>query len=62
MQRQGVHSLFPCDRIDTDYWRLARQINRGHNRVEFCHIEIALELFARLPVLDEQQGLPPIQI
>ena len=62
MERQSINALLPLNGVDPNYRCLAGEFDGCDNCVELGHIEIALELFARLPILDEQQGLALVEI
>jgi hypothetical protein len=62
MKRQGVDALLPLHCVNTDHRRFARELDRRDNRIELGHIKIAIELLARLPIFDEQQGLAFVEI
>jgi hypothetical protein len=62
MKRKGVDTLFPLNNVDPNHRRLAGELYGRDNRVELGQIEIAIELFARLPILDQQQGLAFVEI
>lgn len=44
MKRQGIHALLSLDAVNTNYRCLAGEFDRGDNRIDFCGIEIVLEL------------------
>jgi hypothetical protein len=62
MKRQSVHTLFPFNGVHTNHWCFDGKLDRRYNRVELGHIKIAIELLARLPVLNEHQVLSVVQI
>jgi hypothetical protein len=62
MKRQGIDALFPLNGVNPNHRRLAGELDRGDDRVELGHVEITIELFARLPILDEQQGLALVEV
>jgi hypothetical protein len=62
MKRQDVHTFRPHYCIEANNGRLAGELDRRYNRIEFGGVEIVLKLLARFPVFDHQQGLASVEI
>ena len=54
MKCQDVNALLPLYRVDANDRRFAGKLDRRDNRVELGCIEVALKLFPRFPVFDQQ--------
>src|SRR5258706_399591 len=61
-KRQDVHAFRPLDRIEAHDGGLAAEFDCRNDRIQFGGVEIALELLAGLPILDEQQGPAAVEI
>jgi len=61
-KRQGVHAFLPLYRVHANDGRLAGEFDCRNDRIKLGGVEIALELLARIPIFDEQQGLASVEI
>jgi hypothetical protein len=62
VKRQGLHALLPLNGVNPNHRSLAGKFDGCDNRIELGHVETSIELFSRLPILDEQQGLAFVKI
>jgi hypothetical protein len=62
VKRQNIHTFPPVYGVEANNGRLAGEFDRRYKRIEFGGVEIALELLARLPVFNHQQGLASVEI